>query len=59
MLNTSDSDNEFPTIPDIQAMMMPQLLDSPQTHISLKNSRQYQQLEAETHTKMFRNAKAK
>lgn len=38
-------------------MMTPQLLDSPQTHISVENSRQYQQLEAETHTKMFRNAK--
>ena len=39
MLNSLGSKNEAATIPDAQAMMMPQLLDSAQTHTS---SRQYQ-----------------
>ena len=42
VLNSLDSENEVPSIPDTQAMMTPQLLDSPQSHTS---SRQYQQLE--------------
>ena len=41
-LNSLDCKNEVPTMPDTQALMTPQLLSSPQTHIS---SRQYQQLE--------------
>ena len=36
---------EVPAIPDTQVMMVPQLLDIPQTHTL---STQYQQLEAET-----------
>ena len=39
VLNSLGSKNEAATIPDAQAMMMPQLLDSAQTHTS---SRQYQ-----------------
>ena len=41
-LNSLDSKNEVPTMADTQAVMTPQLLNSPQTHTS---SRQYQQLE--------------
>ena len=41
-LNSLDSKNEVPTMADTQAVMTPQLLNSPQTHTS---SRQYQQPE--------------
>ena len=39
MLNSLDSKNEAPTIPDAQAMMIPQLLDSAQTHTSCRQYR--------------------
>ena len=40
--NLLNSENEVPIIPDTQAMVTSQLLDSSQTHTS---NRQYQQLE--------------
>ena len=40
VLNLSNSKNEVPIMPDTQAMMTPQLLDSAQTHIPIW---QYQQ----------------
>ena len=35
VLNLSDSKNEVPIMPDTQAMMTSQLLDSAQTHIQI------------------------
>ena len=40
VLYSLESENEVPTIPDTQATMTPQLLDSPQTNQSSNNYKQ-------------------